>query len=292
MNGQCVVSPSHGFEWWYLHVSSPKACFALAIHTTALLGGPICSPYISVTIVHPKSPVIYDQVRFDRSELIWRDGYLILVPYMVENRDGWELDLSQPGWSIAGTIRRESEGWRTKESQLIVGVGGREMHWAVPMPRGLWDGALTIGNKAVIDQPGYAYQDHNWADECLMSFVNGWAWHAAANEKTTVIWAQVGSLEHRIERLGIRVDRKGQITPICRPLRALLRHKITVKHREYEKDTAQASYERSVICGPWPRNRLLGFSERVEVMADVSADREAKEGAFTRRISASTAAYL
>ena len=271
MNGQLLVPPSYGFEWWYLHISTHKFSVTLAIHTTELLGGPIEDPYISVTIVGPGRNVFHDRISFRHEKLHWPDGYFTHAGLIAEHRDGWILTLRRPDWTLEGTIRRESDGWRAKGSQLVAGAGGHEMHWAVPMPRGRWHGHLKIRNDTVIDESGYAYQDHNWGDACLASFVHGWSWLALANERATVIWAEVSPLGGLPEQLGIRVDRKGQMTPVDKTPRSVLSRKILVKQREYKKDLEHASYQRSVIRALLPGSTAIGFSECVEVATGFSA---------------------
>src|SRR5579864_6140905 len=96
VNGRRVIPPSDGFEWWYLHVSARKFFVTLAIHTTALLGGPVSSPFVSVTIARPGKEPIHDRISFDYSEIEWSNGYLVLANRIVEHRDGWELNLHRP----------------------------------------------------------------------------------------------------------------------------------------------------------------------------------------------------
>lgn len=272
VNGQRIVPPSEGFEWWYLHIGARKFSATIVIHTTAFLGGPVAHPYMSVTIARIGKRVIDDHIPFDRRELNWSSGYLTVANHVIEHRDGWDLNLRGPDWILEGAICRESNGWRVKDSKLIANSDGDEMHWSVPMPRGRWRGSLTINGETLIDKSGYAYQDHNWADVCLANFVNGWQWRTLANEKSTVIWAEVGSADGETEQFGIQVDRDGRFTPRRKAPRVILKDRTVVKCRKYRRDLERASYERAIIRRKLPINAILGFSEDVRVMADISAD--------------------
>jgi hypothetical protein len=268
LNRQRITSASMGFEWWYLHVITDQFSAALAVHTTDLLGGTVVAPYISVTIVHRGNRVLVDRVPFNLSEMSWtEEGHLTLLNQLTESTHGWVLTLRGRRWNLAGVIYREAPAWRTDDSMLVMDDFGHEMHWAVPLPRGRWNGELEIVGTSKMSAQGYAYQDHNWADCTLTHFVDGWSWHAVANENSTVIWANVARRSGRSEGFRLHVSRHSGALVVNNPVCAPLKREKIIKRREYNGDSGTAIYSRWLVRGQPSTETARGFSENLRVIA-------------------------
>lgn len=263
----------NGFEWWYLQISTPRYSVTIGIHTTEVLGGTLDTPYISVTIFGSRGLIICDRIPFDTSDIRWtQDGFLAIRGQMTESRNGWDLALNSAALSIYGSISRAAPGWRVYDSFLVSDGSGNWMHWSVPMPRGIWKGALAAGKDISCVQHGYAYQDHNWADFPLTYFVGGWSWQVLASNKETVIWAEVQPCFEGIPGLGVSISNRGRMTRITEPPRIRRESSLVVKRRLYRRERYEAAYERAVVRGLASLKPIRGFSERVNVMGSAPAE--------------------
>jgi len=265
-NHRRISSPSDGFEWWYLQIGTSRFSVALALHTTALLGGAVDCPYVSVTITWPRKRVIHDRIPLDQRELSWTsEGHLALRHEIVESSAGWKLALRGDGWAISGKIRRISPPWRICDSLLVTDDAGHEMHWSVPMPRGRWDGKLTIPDGSTFDAQGYAYQDHNWADSRLTRFVKGWSWHALADAESTSIWVNVDTCRGKPRLVGARTTSNDQMIHISQPQYVFFWPRELVKRSEYMSDSGRAVYKRHLVRRDLAIKNVWGFSDSLTV---------------------------
>ena len=89
---------------------------------------------------------------------------------------------------------------------------GHEMHWSVPMPRGKWSGKLILSDDSTLSGPGFAYQDHNWADSPLSDLVYGWSWYSLSDAQSTFIWANVESPFHASDVVSVRIRQLGPLS--------------------------------------------------------------------------------
>jgi hypothetical protein len=184
-----------------------------------------------------------------------------------ESNRGWEVALRGADWELTGSISRASRGWRIDDSLLARDTLGHEMHWSVPMPRGKWSGRLIKPSGSVFSAPGFAYQDHNWADSPLSDLVHGWSWFTLSNAKSTVIWANVqsrfctpGVFSVTIRQRGPLSHRwalRGRQVPL-EPENGRL-----VKQQEYLSDLSKAHYERRLIHGKLRARPAWGFFEHL-----------------------------
>ena len=213
MNRQRVDPASGGSEWWYWHITTEQFSVTLAVHTTNLLGGAAESPYLSVTLACGANDLRRDRLIFSAGDLKWTDrGHLILSDKIIESDRGWEMSLPPGDWEHAGAVEKVTRGWRIYDSLLAKDSVGHEMHWSVPMPRGKWSGKLILSDDSTLSGPGFAYQDHNWADSPLSDLVYGWSWYSLSDAQSTFIWANVESPFHASDVVSVRIRQLGPLS--------------------------------------------------------------------------------
>jgi hypothetical protein len=273
LNFRRVDSSLSGFEWWYLQICTPEYSATIAIHTTELLGGVLGEPYISVTIFGPQGRITRDHIPFSMSDASWtKEGFIVIRDRMAESATGWNLTLNSACWSIRGSVARSAQVWRVDDSLLVPDGNGDGMHWAIPMPRGIWKGVISTDEEVSSALHGYAYQDHNWAERPLTEFVSGWSWRVLANNRATVIWADVESCSGQVPGLGISISSKGRMKQIKRPPRIRSGSSVVVKGKRYRRESFEASYERAAVRGRTLLVPPRGFSECVSVTGGVLSE--------------------
>lgn len=218
------------FEWWYFHLIADGGWYLnFILHTTDMFAMNR-QPYMSMSVLRVSQKAMYFRRSFTECPVIFGATALLadgLGCTISESDAAVNFDLSFPGASIVGTMRRTSPG-------VVFGDGalhrdrptGKANYWIVPVPSAPFNAVLDLGGTK---QPlrGTAYHDHNWGTVPIQDAFSGWMWgHMTFDDGSLVFYvteARNGpiGLRYIAEVDGVRQvgTELGVTTGTTRPLR-------------------------------------------------------------------------
>lgn len=236
-NSRRVAPSSVGFEWWYLQLVGRDFAGTIVAHTTPMLGGPSCEPYLSVYFV-------YGNLTID-TKVPLAVATFRLSPTSIE------LGVAGEAFAIEGEAVACGLGLRLDDSRVLQRVNGDWTYWEVPVADGIWTGSLRLGSVR-LESEARAYQDHNWGQGHLAEYYSKWDWHSVSSPSGS----NVG-----VDALGVMKDQRFRFA--SSDAHQSLTSDV-VKYRNYSNEGVRAYYERSLVRGRM--RQPYGFRERLEFM--------------------------
>lgn len=244
-NSRRVAESNVGFEWWYLQLVGQDFAGTIVAHTTPMLGGPSCEPYLSVYFVY--------------GNLIIDAKVPLSVATFSLSPTSIQLGVADEDLAIEGEVVACGLGLRLDDSRVLQRVNGDWTHWEVPVADGTWIGSLRLGSVR-LDSEAHAYQDHNWGQGYLAEYYSKWDWHSVSSPSGSIVG---------VDALGVMKDQQFRFA--SSDAHQSLTSDV-VKYRNYSNEGVRANYERSLVRG---RTRQpYGFRERLEFMEGQAVTRQ------------------
>lgn len=207
-----VVNGSHKtaipgyFEWWYFHfIADDGTRINIVLHETDIFGLKI-SPYLSLGLFSQREPKYYKWL-LKKSTVVQNQEFLeVSGGIFKESRQKMDFCIEFPkGFRFEGTITRISDPLVINEGILYEDTEiGKRSYWVIQYPRAHFEGTLNDGNSSR-NIKGAAYQDHQWGNIKIQSFVSDWVWGNFSNADMSTIFFRV------LTQKGTIIDRFAEI---------------------------------------------------------------------------------
>lgn len=171
------------YEWWYLHVASPKLGISLVLHQTDIFGDSY-QPYMSMSFSRGNGHRSYFKRALDRSPEE-HNGKPRIPEIIFEAGDDIQISCEFEGASLTGRFVQVGKELVINDGLLYEHPTGKRSYWITCFPRAYFHGVLKeYGNN--ISVHGFAYCDHQYGDIGIQEFVDRWVWGVYSNEDRTL----------------------------------------------------------------------------------------------------------